>query len=97
MAQVQRELEIAESAYHKIKSKVAEARDHLDLIVPDLVRQLVRLQDLRERCEKEVRDAFERSAKQIGTQSRLKFEMPQLPTLEQFGVKYQVQDLVLAQ
>ena len=41
--QIQRELEVAESAYHKVKSKVAEAKEHLDVIVPDLVRQLIRL------------------------------------------------------
>lgn len=82
MSQIQRELEIAEAAYRRVKARVGEAKEHLDVIVPDLVRQLVRLQDLRERCEKEVRDAFERSAKQIGTRSRLKFEMPTLPTLE---------------
>lgn len=94
--QIQKELEIADTAYHKIKSRVSEAKEHLDIIVPDLVRQLIRLQDLRERCEKEVRDSFERSAKQIGTQSKLKFEMPLLPTLEQFGIRYQLSDLVLA-
>ena len=82
VSQIQRELEIAEAAYRRVKARVGEAKEHLDVIVPDLVRQLVRLQDLRERCEKEVRDAFERSAKQIGTRSRLKFEMPTLPTLE---------------